>query len=235
MILALESASRACSAALCGPDGITVAEAYYGDGPAHTRKLLLAAHEVLEEAGVQVEEVGPVAVGLGPGAFTGLRIGIATARALAQAGGVGIVGVPTASALALAALEADSFAPAAGERIVALLDGKRNEVFATVFGCAEGEGLRQELAVQVVPVAELTAWLHGLGEVAVVGEEALFASLELPPSARRARGVHGPTAAMVGRAAACGAPGVVQGFSEVLPLYGRSPDAVPTHLRGAPA
>ena len=87
VILALETATTACSAALCAADGSVVAERLALDGPAHSQLLLPFVREVLEEAGAGWEAVGTVAVGLGPGAFTGLRIGIATARALAQADG----------------------------------------------------------------------------------------------------------------------------------------------------
>ena len=87
VILALETATTACSAALCAADGSVVAERVSLDGPAHSQRLLPFVHEVLAEAGAGWDDVDTVAVGLGPGAFTGLRIGIATARALAQADG----------------------------------------------------------------------------------------------------------------------------------------------------
>ena len=71
-----------------------------GARPAHAGRLLAAAEEALAAAGVGWEEVDRLAVGVGPGSFTGLRIGIATARALAQGRGLPIVGVSTLEALA---------------------------------------------------------------------------------------------------------------------------------------
>ena len=106
MILALETATTACSAALCDADGAVVAERVSLEGPAHTQRLLPFVRQVFEEAAVEWADVDTIAVGLGPGAFTGLRIGIATARALAQADGrVRLSGIPTTAALALALRE----------------------------------------------------------------------------------------------------------------------------------
>ncbi len=107
MILAVETATTACSVALCDADGRVLAEVVALDGPAHTQRLLPGVHDVLVQAGAEWADVDIVAVGLGPGAFTGLRIGVATARALAQADGrVRLAGVPTTAALALALAEA---------------------------------------------------------------------------------------------------------------------------------
>jgi tRNA threonylcarbamoyladenosine biosynthesis protein TsaB len=226
VILALETATTACSAALCAADGSVVAERVALDGPAHSQLLLPFVREVLEEAGVGWDGVETVAVGLGPGAFTGLRIGIATARALAQADGkAGLAGVPTLLALALALALAD--APGtAGRRLVPLIDGRRREVFAAVFE-HDGAGLRQVEDVAVVRADDLAGWLAARGDVVTGGDGAVLYGDLLPGSARPATGVVAPTAAMVGRAVACGAPGLVRGPDAVLPLYGRAPDARP--------
>ncbi|NLE22065.1 MAG: tRNA (adenosine(37)-N6)-threonylcarbamoyltransferase complex dimerization subunit type 1 TsaB [Actinobacteria bacterium] len=225
MIVALETATTACSAALCATDGSVVAERVSLAGPAHSRLLLPFVREVLEEAGRGWDDVGTVAAGLGPGAFTGLRIGIATARALAQADGrAELAGVPTLSALALALAGAPE--AASGGRLVPLVDGRRREVFAAVFE-PDGDGVRQIEDVAVVPADELAGWLADRGPVVVGGDGAALYGELLPPSARAAAGVVAPTAAMVGRAVACGAPGVVRGPDLVLPLYGRAPDAKP--------
>jgi tRNA threonylcarbamoyladenosine biosynthesis protein TsaB len=225
VILALETATTACSAALCAADGSVVAERLALDGRAHSRLLLPFVHEILGEAGAGWDDIGTVAVGLGPGAFTGLRIGIATARALAQADGrAGLAGVPTLTALALAL--ADAPEAASGRRLVPLVDGRRREVFAAVFEIAGG-GLRQIEDVAVVGADRLAAWLAARGEALVGGDGAVLYGELLPVSAQPAAGVVAPTAAMVGRAVACGAPGVVRGPDAVLPLYGRAPDAKP--------
>ncbi len=234
LILALETATTACSAALCAADGTLVAEAVALEGPAHAGSLLPGVHDVFTASGASWADVVTVAVGLGPGAFTGLRIGVATARALAQAdGAVELVGVPTAAALALAlagALEA------AGRRVVPLIDGKRSEVFAAVYAAPPG-GLAIEVVddVRVVKADDLGEWLTALGEVVTGGDAAVLYADRLPASARRAAAVPVPTAAMIGRAAALGVPGLVSGPDAVLPLYGRVPDAAPWVAPASPS
>jgi tRNA threonylcarbamoyladenosine biosynthesis protein TsaB len=224
VILALETATTACSAALCAADGSVVAERVALDGPAHSQLLLPFVREVLEEGGAGWDGVATVAVGLGPGAFTGLRIGIATARALAQADGrAGLAGVPTLAALALALADAPE---TAGRRLVPLIDGRRREVFAAVFE-RDGDGVRQVEDVAVVRADDLAGWLAARGEVLTGGDGAVLYRDLLPGSSVPAAGIVAPTAAMVGRAAAHGAPGLVRGPDAVLPLYGRAPDAQP--------
>ena len=92
-----------------------------GARPAHAARLLAAAEEALGAAGVGWEEVDRLAVGVGPGSFTGLRIGIATARALAQGRGLPLVGVSSLEALARGA---------AAPLVLAVLDARRGEAFA---------------------------------------------------------------------------------------------------------
>jgi tRNA threonylcarbamoyladenosine biosynthesis protein TsaB len=222
-ILALETATTACSAALCAADGSVVAEALSLDGPAHAGRLLPGVHEVFGAAGASWDDISAVAVGLGPGAFTGLRIGIATARALAQADGrMQLLGVPTAAALALALASA---AEAAGRLLVPLIDGRRREVFAAVYAVGSGGALEVVEEVGVVKADDLGEWLARLGPAVVGGDGAVLYADRLPASAPPARGMPAPTAAMVGRAAALGVPGLVCGPDAVLPIYGRAPDA----------
>ena len=224
MILAMETATTACSAALCAADGSVVAERLSLEGPAHSQLLLPFVHELLSEADRGWDDVDTIAVGLGPGAFTGLRIGIATARALAQAGaGVELAGAPTLSALALSLARA----PEAGSArlLVPLIDGRRREVFAAVFAADDDGGVRQVEDASVVPSAGLAEWLAVRGDVVTGGDGAVLYGELLPASARQAAGIVAPTAAMVGRAVACGVPGVARGPDEVLPIYGRAPDA----------
>ncbi len=91
-----------------------------GERPQHASQLLALAHGLLAEAGLGFADVDRIAVGLGPGTFTGLRIGVATARALAQSTGAELAGVDTLRALA-------SVPDAA--RVLAVLDARRGEAF----------------------------------------------------------------------------------------------------------
>jgi tRNA threonylcarbamoyladenosine biosynthesis protein TsaB len=101
-----------------------------GSHPRHAAKLLGEIETAVESAGGW-HEVDLLAVGLGPGSFTGLRVGIATARALAQARGLPVAGVPSLDALARGIGEL----PAAAERPrLAVIDAKRSQVFAALHG-----------------------------------------------------------------------------------------------------
>jgi tRNA threonylcarbamoyladenosine biosynthesis protein TsaB len=234
VILALETATAACSVAVAGADGRLLAEVSAPAGPAHTQRLLADIHHVLGMAGATAADVRTVVVGLGPGTFTGLRIGVATARALAQAVGARLVGVPTLAGLALALAEGDAAAKSA--TLVALIDGKRTEVFAACYRraagyavhCASDESAPSLELVRgpvVVAAAELQSFLAPWPTAIVGGDGAHLYAAELPAGAHLARWVTAPSAAMILRAWQSCVPGLVGGADHVLPIYGRAPDA----------
>lgn len=99
-----------------------------GERPGHVTRLLPLAAELLAQAGLRWNAVQRIAVGVGPGTFTGLRIGVATARGLAQSLSTELVGVSTLRTLAQ---------PAPGAAM-AVLDARRGEAFAAAYrGAAE--------------------------------------------------------------------------------------------------
>ena len=87
----------------------------------------------------------------------------------------------------------------------------------------------------MVRADDLAAWLAARGDVVTGGDGAVLYGDLLPASALPAAGVVAPTAAMVGRAVACGAPGLVRGPDAVLPLYGRAPTRSRARLRAGAA
>lgn len=130
-ILAFDTATPATAVALALADGTTLTRRHEpapGARPGHATELLPLALALLGEAGIGFAALDRLAVGVGPGTFTGVRIGVATARALAQAHELPLVGVSTLRALALAAAEE------AGERpAFAVLDARRGEAFAAAW------------------------------------------------------------------------------------------------------
>ena len=94
--------------------------------PGHATRLLAMATQLLEEAGIGWSAIERIAVGVGPGRFTGLRVGIATARGLAQSLGAELVGVSSLRALAQAACGGDG-------PVLAVIDARRGEVFAAAY------------------------------------------------------------------------------------------------------
>src|SRR5207302_2247059 len=122
--------------ALCASDDPAADE-----HPGHATRLLSMIDGLLEHSEVGWRQLERVAVGLGPGRFTGLRVGVATARGLAQSLAVDLVGVSTLEALAQAAI-----ARRRAERVLAVIDALRGEVFAAGFA-AGGDGPVCELAI----------------------------------------------------------------------------------------
>jgi len=242
VILALETATAACSAALASSAGELLAERVELEGPAHTRVLLRQAHEVLEEAGAAASDVDTVVVGLGPGAFTGLRIGVATARGLAIAGAARLGGVPTLTALALTL--ADCVRDERTGRLLPLIDARRREVFTACYervgdddrGGGDGNGgdghggeastVRARTGLAVVPADELDAYLERFPGAVVGGDGAALYPERIPRSLTVAGSVVAPTAAMVLRAWLAGVEDRREGAAAVVPIYGREPDAV---------
>lgn len=99
MILGIDTATKVCSVALT-KDGQVLAEKNSADGIVHSRRLLPEIDALLKEANVTKQTIDLVAVSMGPGSFTGLRIGLATAEAFAYAQKKFLHGVDTLTALA---------------------------------------------------------------------------------------------------------------------------------------
>jgi tRNA threonylcarbamoyladenosine biosynthesis protein TsaB len=197
--------------------------------PRHTTTLLALAIEALDEAGVGWDEVDLLAVGTGPGSFTGLRIGITTARALAHARSLPIVGVSTLRSLASAAAAA---ARAQDRLALAVLDARRGEVFAAGWADSElaGRPLIGPAAVAPERLATTLAesgerWL-AVGDGAVAFRQALERSGARVPDDGAA--LHRASALAHCRLATGLTP---QNPNDVRPEYLRFPDAELT-LRG---
>lgn len=173
-ILGFDTATPATAVALLNANGDAFEardDPPRGERPRHAAKLLALCADVLERAEVGYRDLERLAVGVGPGTFTGLRIGVATARALAQATGAPLVGVSTLQSLALNASSAPS-GPAA-EAVAAVLDARRGEVFASVWRTdqLEGDPLIEPSALTPEALLERLAMLGlpllALGEGAV--------------------------------------------------------------------
>jgi tRNA threonylcarbamoyl adenosine modification protein YeaZ len=98
MILAIESASTDLSVAVAGPDGATLGSDAWSSDHRQAHELLPRLLEMLNRAGLVLADSRAVAVGLGPGSFTGLRVGLSVAKGIAFALKLPIVGVPSLQA-----------------------------------------------------------------------------------------------------------------------------------------
>jgi tRNA threonylcarbamoyladenosine biosynthesis protein TsaB len=206
MLLAIETATELVGAALAGEDGVSAATWATGRRR-HAETLAPMLATLLEQAGVRPHQLGAVAVDVGPGLFTGLRVGIATAKGLAFAAGIPVVTVTSVAALAYAAFDAG----ATGE-VLAVVDARRGEVFAGRFGPPGPDGrpvARHEPRRYEPPALRevLNAHLPADGPLMVVGDGALrYADLLTPVP-----GVH-----LAGRSLASPSPAAVA----ALGLYG---------------
>jgi len=123
LILAADTSTAINSVALCRDDAI-LAEAVIDGRRLHSERLLPTVQWLLDESGVTLAEVELLAISIGPGSFTGLRIGAATWKGLAFANDIPLIGVPTLDAMTrLAAVRPQSY-------VAVLLDARMKEVFA---------------------------------------------------------------------------------------------------------
>jgi tRNA threonylcarbamoyladenosine biosynthesis protein TsaB len=164
-ILALDTSAAAGSAALAEDGRVTIARA--GDGSrTHAERLPLELMALLDAAHVRLADVDRFAVAIGPGSFTGLRVGIATIQGLALARGALVVPVSTLEALAWRARDEHT-------AIAAWIDAHRGEVFASLFA-ADGTTLVQPSSLS--PDQTLEGWRHqlaGLPHVRFTGDGAV--------------------------------------------------------------
>lgn len=182
MLLAIETATLASGVALATADKL-VAEIIVQTRKTHSERLMPHIEQLLELGQVAKEDITAIAVSIGPGSFTGLRIGLATAKALAYVWNVPVIGVSTLAALAYAC-------PAPNSLICPLLDAQKGNVYQAVYRWEKGmlqevipprviahQEAINELASQPLPVIML-------GEGAVLFQEAIVAAadpIELAP------------------------------------------------------
>jgi tRNA threonylcarbamoyl adenosine modification protein YeaZ len=210
VLLAMDTATPAITVALAEGDRV-LAESTVLDPRRHGELLAPAIAQVLATAGVDRTALRTVAVGVGPGPFTGLRVGLVTARMLGAALGIPVVGVCTLDALGYASGQAGRYRVAT--------DARRREVYWAAY-----DGLVRVDGPHVGPAADVT------GEGPVVGAGALLYPDVLGPGVEPEH----PSAVALARWVAAGRPTLPPD-----PLYLRRPDAAPPGPRksvlGSPA
>jgi tRNA threonylcarbamoyladenosine biosynthesis protein TsaB len=223
-ILAVETSTRTGALALLEA-GVVIAESRVNITVTHGERLMVAIDGVLRSARRELSEVDAFAVALGPGSFTGLRIGLSTVKSLAFATGRPVAGVPTLDALAWSL-------PFCAHPVCPVLDARKNEVYAAVYRTREGrlEVLEPARAVAPATLAEdLRARLDepvvflgdGVAPFAGVLTEVLGTRARLAPAALRL-----PSAVTVGELAGRAlAGGETMDPAGLLPIYLRPSEA----------
>jgi tRNA threonylcarbamoyladenosine biosynthesis protein TsaB len=219
-LLAIECATNACSAALWlndapGPGRHAAMRRGHGEA------LMPMVAEIMAEAGLNFMNLRAIAATTGPGAFTGIRIGLSAARGFALAAGLPVIGVTTLEAIA-AAQDGE------GHPMLVALDSKRADIYVQLFG-ADGAALSEPLSRMPEEVEEM---LPAAQTVALAGDRAdavLRALADRDPPLLRLTGPDLPDAAVVARIAArrIASKPVAADAPPPTALYLRPPDAIP--------
>lgn len=166
LVLGIETSTPQVSVAIGSEQGV-IASALVSRGASYNEFLLPAVKFCLDEAGLGYRNIGGIAVGLGPGLFTGMRVGVATAKALAQTLSVPIVGM---ASLDLVAYEVRY----SSKTICVVLDARRNEVFHAFYRSSPG-GIQRMTPYAVERPERLAVGISSRPEeVLLVGNGALL-------------------------------------------------------------
>lgn len=165
-ILALESSAVACSVALCEDENL-IAQSFQNNGLTHSRTLMPMCEDLLKNCGQTLDDVDLIAVAIGPGSFTGLRIGVAAAKGLAWPGDKPCAGVSTLEAMAWTVAHM-------GEELCPAMDARRGQIYNARFAAKDGAPVRltEDRAIRL---EELSAELKKDGKSQIiVGDGALL-------------------------------------------------------------
>jgi tRNA threonylcarbamoyladenosine biosynthesis protein TsaB len=205
IVLGLDTCLNACSAAvLDGERVLAVASESMARG--HQERLAPLVREVMAAAGLRFPDLDRIGVTVGPGSFTGLRVGLAFAKGLAAALDRPLAGVGVLEALA---------AQAPQGLTLAVLDARRDQVYLQPF--RDGAPLAPPEALALDVAAARVAALIGGGQATLIGSGAALLGAAVPGG--RMLAAEGADPVLVARLAAARAPG------SVAPLYLRAPDA----------
>ena len=147
-ILALETSAKDVSAAV-SEDGKILASGYQDTGLTHSRTLMPIVEHILKNTDLTVADMDIIAAAVGPGSFTGIRIGVAAAKGLACASQKPVVGVSTLAAMARNVAFADGL-------VVCAMDARRQQVYNALFEAKDGRltRLTEDRAISLADLAE---------------------------------------------------------------------------------
>ena len=223
-VLGIDTATPVTSVAVGSRQGALASAAVRNDR-AHAELLVPMVRQALGQAGIERTDLGGIAVGTGPGLFTGLRVGVSSAKSLAQAWGLPMVAVSSLDLLAFACRHA-------GRTICAAIDGRRGELFTARYRPVPG-GVERTGDYQVAAPAELAAELESLDAPLLLCGDGAERYAEVFAHAGEAVELAGPDHAtpsaesLVQLALSRFEQGAAVGPLEVSPVYLRRPDVDP--------
>ncbi len=220
LILGIETSTKTGSVAIVTEDAV-IAQYSLNIEVTHSERLMATVDRVLKDTGVTMQQFDGFAVAIGPGSFTGLRIGLSTVKGLALVTGKPVAAVPTLLALAWNL-------PYAAYPVCPLLDARKNEVYAALYRF-DGTAFRPLMQETTVPLADLAAKLSG--DTLFTGEAAHLYRGEIEKQFGKRARFAPVTAALPSAAAVAGigitmiAGGVTADPDSLTPLYIRRPEA----------
>jgi tRNA threonylcarbamoyl adenosine modification protein YeaZ len=213
LTLAIDTAAEACAAAIYDSAGERALSAVSEDiGRGHAERLIAVIDACLAEAAVELSAVERIGVTVGPGSFTGIRVGVSAARGLALALKCPAVGVSTLEAIGAANK------PSSGPPVLAVIDAKRGEVYAQLFG-PDGKAAGDPAAI----APEIAAELAEQSGAALAGSGARIVAAKASQDLSIFSDAGSVDIAVVARLAAARRPP----FESPKPLYLRGADAKP--------
>ncbi len=226
MIIAIDTATETASVAIAHPDGAIAAELTWRAGRNHTMHVHPTLRHVMMLAGITKNDLTGIVATRGPGSFTGVRIGLATAKGLAQGLDVPIVGVGTLAAAALGAAHL-------GKTVWSVVNAGRGQYAAAAHSASNDGGAEQLVEEAILSPEELISHMAERGEdciltgefdeeLAEVARNGLGSALTIAPDVVRTR-----TAANAARLGVLRlSRGDVDDVATLEPLYLRPPAAV---------
>ena len=214
LIFGIESSAKAASAALCR-DGELIAQYYQCAGLTHSRTLLPMAEELLRGTDTALGDLDGVAVAVGPGSFTGVRIGVAAVKGLCFGAEKPAAGVSTLEAMAW-----NGLAAAPGEIVCCCMDARRGQVYNALFEISDGAPARL-VPDRAVTLEELAAELRRYGRaVFLTGDGAQLALGALSAAGLSCRLAPGPLLMQSAWGVCMAARGLeMQSAEKLLPVY----------------
>ncbi|MGC2443711.1 tRNA (adenosine(37)-N6)-threonylcarbamoyltransferase complex dimerization subunit type 1 TsaB [Candidatus Binatus sp.] len=223
-VLGLDTSTSIASLALIARG--KVAASLERSATSHGAALPAAIDELVGAAGLSIHDVGAIAVGTGPGSFTGLRIGLSYAKGIAMASGCALVGIPSFDAMALSALERHNTDE--GRLVCVVVDARKGEVYAALYRVV-ADGLQKLSEELVIALEHLASRITE--DVMFVGDERAKDAAALVKS--RGHWVAGFDTGMLDLRGVCVAAlggarfarGETDRAASIEPLYIRTPEA----------
>ena len=165
-ILGIETATAVCGAAVV-VDGVPRVERSIEAPHVHSEKLMTLIDECLQISGIDLRDCDGIAVSIGPGSFTGLRIGLSVAKGLAYAAGKPVISVPTLEALAWRAIH--QHLTHEGDLILPMIDARRDEVYTATYRHSDAK-LEEVTSARAIALKEITNSIGLANRVIVLGD-----------------------------------------------------------------